>query len=123
MDMHLLYMDKEVKKVFTLKLLIYFLSARNLSNYLVTAKLYLIEKTVGSKNCGSKCCEVCINVNERATFTSTVSREAFIINHKFHDIFRCLVCPLTCKCKIQYVGQTVDQFCSRWSNYVKDFSK
>ena len=31
---------------------------------------------------------------------------------------------LTCrKCKIQYVGQTGDQFCSRWNNYKSDSRK
>ena len=62
--MYLLYMDKEAKKVFTLKPMISFCSARKLSNYLVRAKMYPIEKIVGSKNCGNKRCEVCINVNE-----------------------------------------------------------
>ena len=42
------YMDKEVKRVFTPKLVISFRSARKLSSYLVTAKLYPTERTVGS---------------------------------------------------------------------------
>ena len=78
--LHLLYMDKEVKKVFIPKPIISFRSDRKLRNYLLRAK---IERTAGSKNCGSKRCEVCINVNETSTFTSTVTGETFIINHKF----------------------------------------
>ena len=50
----LLYMDKEVKRVFTPKPMISFGSARKLSSYLV--------RTVGSYNRGGKRCEVCINV-------------------------------------------------------------
>ena len=42
------YTDKEVKRVFTPKLVISFRSARKLSSYLVTAKLYPTERTVGS---------------------------------------------------------------------------
>ena len=50
-------MDKEVKKIFTPKPMISFCSARKLSNYLLRAKMYPIERIVGSKNCGSKRCE------------------------------------------------------------------
>ena len=117
-------MDKEVKKIFTPKPMISFCSARKLSNYLLRAKMYPIERIVGSKNCGSKRCEVCINVNETSTFTSTVTGETFIINHKFDCNIRCLVYLLTCrKCTIQYVGQTMDQFRSRWNNYKSDSRK
>ena len=58
----LLYMDKEVKRVFTPKPMISFGSARKLSSYLVRAKLNPTERTVGSYNRGGKRCEVCINV-------------------------------------------------------------
>ena len=57
-NLYLLYMDKEVKKVVTPKPMICFCSARKLSNYLVRAKMYSMERTVGSKNCNSKRCEV-----------------------------------------------------------------
>ena len=83
-----------------------------------------IERIVVSKNCGSKRCEVCINVNETSTFTSTVTGKTFIINHKFDFNAKCLVYLLTSrKCKIQYVGQTVDQFRSRSNNYKRDSRK
>ena len=86
--------------------------------------MYPIERIVGSKNFCSKCCEVCINVNETSTFTSTVIGENFIINHKFECNARYLVYLLACcKCKIQYFGQTVDQFRSRWNRYQSDSRK
>ena len=43
----LLYMDNEVKRVFTPKPMISFQSARKVSSYLVRAKLYPTERTVG----------------------------------------------------------------------------
>ena len=86
--------------------------------------MYSTERIVESKNCGSKHCEVCINVNETATFNRTATGETFIINHKFDCNARCLIYLLVCrKCKIQYVGQTVDQFRSRWNNYKSDSRK
>ena len=96
--------------------------AKQLSNE--RANMYPIERTVVSKNCRSKRCEVCINVNETSTFTSTVTAETFLINLKFDCNARCLVYFLTCrKYKILSVGQTVDQFCSRWNNYKSDSRK
>ena len=78
-NLYFLYIGKEGEKVFTPKPTNSFRSARKLSNYLVRAKMY----PVGSKNRGSKRSEVCINVNETSTFTSTVTGETFIINQKF----------------------------------------
>ena len=52
-----LYMDKEVKKVFTLQSMVSFHSARKLSSYLVRAKLYPSERTVSSCKCKSKQCQ------------------------------------------------------------------
>ena len=45
-----------MKKFFTPKAMISFRSTRKLSNYLVRANMYPIERTAGSKTCGSKCC-------------------------------------------------------------------
>ena len=120
----LLYMDKEVKRVFTPKSMISFRSARKLSSYLARAKLYPTERTVRSYKCSGKRCEVCRNVNETSTFTSTVTGETYIINNRFNCNRRCLVYLLTCNmCKIQYVGQTIDQFRLRWNNYKSDSRK
>ena len=102
----LLYMDNEVKRVFTPTPMISFRSSRNLSSYLVRSKLYLTKRTLGSFKCGGKRCEVCINDNETSTFNSTITEENYIIKHKFDCNERCLVYILTCnKCKMQYVGQ------------------
>ena len=119
-----LYMDNEVKRVFTPKPMISFRSARKLSSYLVRAKLYPTERIVGSYKCGGKRCEVCINVNETSTFTSTVTGETYITNHRFDCNERCLVYLLSFnKYKMPYVGQTIDQFQSRWNNYKSDSRK
>ena len=116
-------MDNEVKKVFSPKPMISFRSARKLSSYLVRAKLYPTGRTVGCYKSGGKRFEVCINVNETSTVTSTVTGETYLINHRFDCNERCLVYLLTCnKCKMQYVGQSVDQSRSRWNSY-KSYSR
>ena len=48
-NLYLLYMNKEVKKVFTPKPMISFRSARKLNNYLVRGKIYPIERILGSE--------------------------------------------------------------------------
>ena len=99
-----------MKKVFAPNAMISFRSARMLSNYLVRAKMYPIERAVGSKNCGSKRCEVCINVNETSTFTSRDPERPLLLIISL-TVTRSLFYLLTCrKYKIQYVGQTMDQF-------------
>ena len=68
--------------------------------------------------------EVCVNVNETSTFTSTVTEETYITNHRFDCNERYLVYLLTCnKCEMQYVGQAIDQFRSRWNSYKSDSRK
>ena len=117
-------MEKEVKRMFTLKPMISLRSARNQSSYLVRAKVYSTKRTEGSYNCHRKRCEVCINVNETSTFTSTVTGDTYMIKDRFDCNERCLVCLLTYnKCKIQYVGLTIDQFGSRWNKYKSDSRK
>ena len=107
----LLYMDNEVKRVFTLKPMISFRSARKLSSYLVRAKLYPTERIVGFYKCRGKCCEVCINVNETLTFTSTVARDTYIIYHRFDCNERCLVCLLTVtSVKCSMLGRLLTSF-------------
>ena len=117
-------MNNKVRKVFTPKPMISFRNARKMSSYLVRAKLYPEERTKGSFKCGSKRCEVCLNVNETSTFASTVTGETYIINHKFNCNDKYLVYLLTCNCcKKQYVGQTVDEFRFRWNNYKSNCRK
>ena len=104
--------------------MISFRSARKLSSYLVRAKLHPTKKTVRSYKCGGKRCEVCINVNETSTFTSSATGQTYIINQKFDCNERSLVYLLTCnKCKMEYVGQTIDQFRSRWNHFKSDSRK
>lgn len=58
-NLHLLYMDNEVKQMFTPKPMVSFRSAPKLGSYLVRAKLYLEERNKGSFKCDSKRCSVC----------------------------------------------------------------
>ena len=116
--MYLLYMDKEVKTVFTPGSMISFWSSRKLSSYLVRAKLYPTERVIGSFTCKKPRCLVCINVTETKTFTSTFTSKTYKINLKFDCDEKCLVYLLVCKhCCTQYVGQTVADFCNQWNNY------
>ena len=57
--LYLLYINDEVKVVFTPKPMVSFRSSHKISSYLVRAKLYSIERTVGSFRCGRKHCDVC----------------------------------------------------------------
>ena len=59
---YLLNMNGEVKQTFTPVPMVSYRSSRKLSSYLVRAKLYPIDRIVGSKGCGKKRCEVCVNV-------------------------------------------------------------
>ena len=116
--LHLLYMNDEVKRVFTPKPMVSFMSSRKISSYLVRAKLYPLKRTLGSFKCGNKCCEVCQYITEADTFTSSVTGETLKINHRFDCNSKCLVYLLTCnECKKQYTGQTTDNFRKRWNNY------
>ena len=56
---HLLYINQEVKK-----------PPRNLSSYLVRAKLCPMERKTGSCECKGNRCQVCLNVSGMETFTS-----------------------------------------------------
>ena len=101
-NLYLLYMNEEAEKVFTPGPS--FPSARKLSSYLVRAKLYLIDRTVGSFKCSEKRCQTCLNVNETDTFTSASTGETFKINRQFKCNRKCLVYLLTCKvCFDQYL--------------------
>ena len=117
-NLYLLYMNEECKRVFTPGPMVSFRGTRKISSYLVRAKLYPLGRTVGSKKCGKSRCEVCLNVEETDTFTSSVTGETFKINHKLNCDDKCLIYLLTCKCcGKQYVGETTDEFRLRWNNY------
>ena len=69
-NLYILYMNEDVKNVFTPAPMISFRSARKLSSYLVRAKLYPLERTVGSVQCKGKRCQTFNNVKETETFNS-----------------------------------------------------
>ena len=54
----LLYTDQEVERVFTPGPMASFRSARKISSYLVRAKLYPLERRVGSFKCGGRRCQI-----------------------------------------------------------------
>ena len=104
-------MDKEVEKVFTPRPMVSFLSAWKLISYLIRAKLYHLERTVGS-------CQVCNYITEADSFTCSNDQLSFKINHRFDCNEKCLIYLITChRCLKQYVGQTVDEFRHRLNNY------
>ena len=107
---YLLNMNAEVKQTFTPVPIVSYRSSRKLSSYLVRAKLYPIDRVVGSKDCGKKRCEVCFNVCETDTFSSTVTEETFKINHELNCDANCLIYLFTCECcGKQYVGETTGE--------------
>ena len=109
-NIYLLYINLEVKNVFTPGPTVSYRSARKISSYLVRAKLYPLERTVGSEKCGKSRCEVCLSIQETDTFTSTITGESYKINHKLNCDNNCLIYLLTCKCcGKQYVGETTDE--------------
>ena len=117
-NLYLLYMNEELKHLFTPGPMVSFRSSRKISSYLVRAKLYPVERSVGSFSCKRPRCQICTFVNETDSFTSTVKGETYKINHKFDCMEKCLIYLLTCnKCRKQYVGQTVGAFRYRWNNY------
>ena len=116
--LYILYLSKQVKEIFTPGPMVSFWGARKLVSYLFRAKLYPIERSVGSFKCNGKRCQVCLNVTETKTFSSTVTKKEYIINHKFNCIDKCLIYLLTYKkCMLQYVVKIVDEFRLRWNNY------
>ena len=111
-------MSEEPKHLFTPGPIVSFRSSRKIKSYLVRAKLYPVERSVGSFNCKRQHSQICAYVNEKDSFTSTTTGETYKINHKFDCMDKCFIYLLTSnKCRKQYVGQTVDTFCYRWNNY------
>ena len=81
------------------------------------AKLYPLERFVGSRQCEKRRCKVCTNVTELDAFSSTITGETFQINHELNCEDNCLIYLLKCKVfKKQYVGETTDAFWLRWNN-------
>ena len=80
---YLLHMDQEVKRTFTPQQMVSYRSACKLSSYLVRAKLYRMERKIGSLKCNDKRCEMCQNVLETDIFTYNNDQTTYKINHKF----------------------------------------
>ena len=81
--LNILYLDENAKEVFMPGPMVTFRSRRKLSNYLVRAKLYPLERVTGSCKCHGKRCATCLNFNETSIFTSSVTHETYKINHSF----------------------------------------
>ena len=84
-------MDQEAQRFFMPDSIITFHSARKLSSYLVRAKLFPLERAVGSWKCYSKRNEVCDNVTETSTFTNALTQNTYKINRQFNFSEKCLV--------------------------------
>ena len=63
-NLYLLYMNEEFKHLFTPGPMVSFRRSRKISSYLVRAKLYPVERSVGSFNCKRPRCQICTYVNE-----------------------------------------------------------
>ena len=111
-------MDQETKNVFIPEPMVTFCFRRKFNNCKIRAKLYPIERIVGSHECKNKRWEVYLNVQETSCFSSSVTNETCKINHQFEWNEKYLVYLLTWKkCLKQYVGQTSDIFRHGWNNY------
>ena len=81
-NFNILCSDAEIRKIFTPSPFVAYRSARIFKSVLVRSKVYPLERTVGSSKCGSKRCQVCLNVSETNIFESFQTRNniALIIN-------------------------------------------
>ena len=109
--LQLLHMNDEVKKAFTPGPMVSFQERQKFSSYPVRIELYPLERLVGSFKCNGKCCQVCINLTESNTLSSSVDKD-YVVNHSFNCNGKCIMYLLTCnKCKMQCVVKTVNDFC------------
>ena len=116
-------MHDEVKKAFPLRSMVSFRSARKFSSYLVQAKLYHVEKKVGSYKCNCNWSR-CKSIFETDTFACSNYGTTYKINHKFGCNVKWLIHLISCKnCFKQYVGQMVDTLRSCCNNYKDNVSK
>lgn len=90
-------MNDKDKKVFQLEPMVSLRSPRNLSSYLVRAKMYPLERKTGSFKYKGNRCQVCLNVSETEKFTSTVTHMSHKIKHSFDCNDKCLTYLLACK--------------------------
>ena len=70
-----LHIDLEVKAVFTLTPTASYRSVRKIKDYLVRAKIYPLERNIGSRKFNKIKCQVCNNIESTDLFSSTVTGE------------------------------------------------
>ena len=93
-------------------------SARNLKSFLVWSKVYPLERTTGSSKCGSKRCQVYLNVSETDSFESFQTKRQYKVNYHHDCNDKCLIYLPSCKiCGLQYVSSSTDRFRLRWNKY------
>ena len=85
-----------MKRVSTPRPIVSFCSACKLTSYLVRAKVYALERTVGSYKCKAKRCQVCNNITEANSLTGSSDQTNFMINHRPDYNERCLIYLITC---------------------------
>ena len=88
-------MNEETKEVFSPRPMVSYRSLRKISSYLVRAKLYPLDRVVGSTKCGNIRSEVCMNVSKTNTFVSSATGETYKIDHKFTCDDNCLISVLS----------------------------
>ena len=71
--LYILYLSEGVKEIFTPGSMVSFQGARKLESYLVRAKLYPIERSIGLFKCNGKRCKACLNVTETKKLSNTVT--------------------------------------------------
>ena len=120
----ILYLDEEVKKVFSPGPMVSYRSPRKLRSYLVRAKVHPVKREKASRMCKKSKCHVCFNVKETDTFSCNRTGKNYKINHHLTCDDKCLIYLLNCnKCNLQYVGQTTESFRYRWNNYKCNYRK
>ena len=73
-NIYLLNMNEESMKEFSPQPMISFRSPRKISSYLVRAKLYPLDRALGSMKCGKKSCEVCISLKRTHLLAMLLAR-------------------------------------------------
>ena len=88
------------------------------------SKLHPVERNVGCSECGNSRCYVCKSISITDEFNSFTTKKTYKINHSFDCNDNCLIYLLSYKaCGKQYIGNTKDQFRSRWNNQKSDVRK
>lgn len=121
-NIHLLLTpDEEHRKVFSSVPIVGFKNGKSLKNWLVRAKLPVLDSqnvsSGGCKKCGRKNCKICMYISETETFKSSFNGKTHKIKEKLDCNSEMVVYLIECKCcKKQYVGST-NSFRKRFNNY------